>query len=135
MKYKIYDNVGSKIKSFYRNVAKKYTNTWDEEDTINSILSVKNAIFQIENGLLRRRPTLSRWESKGYYMTNAKKWYFAYYVKDGVIHVVDACHSQNMHEAIMDERNKLLMETKLRSLIKRIVFETLQNYNREQMRP
>ena len=55
-----------------------------------------DAMYQIEQTLLRREPTLERW--KGYYMANTDKWYFAYIIKDNTIIVVDACHAQNMHE-------------------------------------
>lgn len=54
-----------------------------------------DAMFQIENGLLRREPTIRRWQ--GYYMGNTDKWYYAYIIQDDMIVVVDACHAQNMH--------------------------------------
>ena len=55
-----------------------------------------DSIFQIEQSLLRREPTISRW--MGLYMANTDKWYFAYKVEDDTVTVVDACHAQNMHE-------------------------------------
>ena len=54
------------------------------------------AMFQIENTLLRREPTLSRWAD--YHMANKRKWYYAYVIDGDTITVVDACHAQNMHE-------------------------------------
>ena len=54
-----------------------------------------DAMYQIEQTLLRREPTLERW--KGYYMTNTDKWYFAYTIEGDTITIVDACHAQNMH--------------------------------------
>ena len=35
-----------------------------------------DAMFEIENGLLRREPTIERWN--GYHMANTEKWYYAY---------------------------------------------------------
>ncbi len=54
-----------------------------------------DAMYQIEQTLLRREPTLERW--KGYYMANTDKWYFAYTIEGDTITIVDACHAQNMH--------------------------------------
>lgn len=55
-----------------------------------------DSIYQIEQTLLRRKPTISRW--KGYFMANTDKWYFAYTIDGDTITIVDACHVQNMHE-------------------------------------
>ena len=56
------------------------------------------AMFQIENGLLRREPRLSRWKEKGYNMANTDKWYYAYTFDGETVTVVDACHAQNIPE-------------------------------------
>ena len=61
-----------------------------------NVLDAYDSIFQIEQSLLRREPTLSRWT--GLYMANTDKWYFAYKVEDDTVTVIDACHAQNMHE-------------------------------------
>lgn len=55
-----------------------------------------NDMFRIENGLLRRKPTLSRWQ--GYHMANTDKWYYAYTIDGDTVTIVDACHAQNMKE-------------------------------------
>ena len=55
-----------------------------------------DSMFQIENGLLRRDPTIARW--KGYHMANTDKWYFAYTIDGDTITIVDARHAQNMHD-------------------------------------
>jgi hypothetical protein len=73
--------VFERIVSFYNNVARKI-----------------NSINRIENGLLRRTPTIQEW--KGLYMANTDKWYFAYRIEGNTIFVEDARHSQNMYEAI-----------------------------------
>lgn len=73
--------VFERIVSFYNNVARKI-----------------NSINRIENGLLRRTPTIQEW--KGLYMANSDKWYFAYRIEGNTIFVEDARHSQNMYEAI-----------------------------------
>lgn len=97
-KYVISQEAFNKIDSFYENVALKYVNTYSFEMMEKNILDAYRSIYKIENGLLRRRPTLRRWE--GYYMANTKKWYYAYAINGDTITVVDACHSQNMHENI-----------------------------------
>jgi hypothetical protein len=55
-----------------------------------------DSIYQIERTLLRREPTISRWE--GYHMANTDKWYFACTIDGDTITIVDAYHAQNMHE-------------------------------------
>ena len=84
-----------KIMSFYRNVSKKYKHTYSEELMHQNIDEAIDAMYQIEQTLLRREPTLERW--KGYYMANTDKWYFAYTIEGDTITIVDACHAQNMH--------------------------------------
>ena len=86
----------AKIRSFYRNVGKKYRNTYSYEDMERNVRDAFFAIYEIEKALPRRRPTISRWE--GYNMANTDKWYYAYTIEGDTITVVDACHSQNMHE-------------------------------------
>jgi len=81
--------------SFYRNVSKKYKHTYSEELMHQNIDEAIDAMYQIEQTLLRREPTLERW--KGYYMANTDKWYFAYTIEGDTITIVDACHVQNMH--------------------------------------
>jgi hypothetical protein len=81
--------------SFYRNVSKKYKHTYSEELMHQNIDEAIDAMYQIEQTLLRREPTLERW--KGYYMANTDKWYFAYTIEGDTITIVDACHAQNMH--------------------------------------
>ena len=77
-------------------VALKYRHTYSEELMIQNIDEASDSIYQIENGLLRREPTLERW--KGCHMANTDKWYFAYTIEGNTIIIVDACHAQNMHE-------------------------------------
>ena len=96
MKYIITKRSAMKIKTFYRNVAKKYKHTYSEEMMQKNIDDAVDSIYQIERTLLRREPTLERWS--GYYMANTDKWYFAYLIEENIITIVDACHAQNMHE-------------------------------------
>ena len=77
-------------------MALKYRHTYSEELMIQNIDEASDSIYQIENGLLRREPTLERW--KGCHMANTDKWYFAYTIEGNTIIIVDACHAQNMHE-------------------------------------
>ena len=96
MKYVIRKRCAQKITTFYRNVSKKYKHTYSLELMEKNVLDAYDSIFQIEQSLLRREPTLSRWT--GLYMANTDKWYFAYKVEDDTVTVIDACHAQNMHE-------------------------------------
>lgn len=98
MKYVVKKRCAKKINSFYHNVAKKYKHTYSEELMHRNIDEASDSIYQIENTLLRREPTLTRWKGKGYYMANTDKWYFAYTIDDDTIIITDACHAQNMHE-------------------------------------
>lgn len=84
-----------KIRSFYKNVAKKYKHTYDINDLIRDIDKAVLSINQIERTLLRRKPQLKRWA--GYHMANTDKWYYAYTIDGDTITVRDACHAQNMH--------------------------------------
>ena len=66
------------------------------EDMERNIRDAVLSIYRIEDTLIRREPTISRWE--GLYMANTERWYYAYRIDDDTITVVDACHAQNMHE-------------------------------------
>ena len=83
------------IYSFYYHVALKYRHTYSEDLMIQNIDDAVDSIYRIENGLLRRKPTIERW--KDYYMANTDKWYFVYTFDGETVTVVDACHAQNMH--------------------------------------
>ena len=95
LKYIIKPRTSRKIFSFYGNVAKKYRHTYDKEDLKRNAREAIFSIYGIENGLLRREPTLTR--LKGYHIANKDKWYFAYTFDGETVTVVDACHAQNMH--------------------------------------
>lgn len=116
MEYKVSRKVYANISSFYRNVAKKYRNTYSLEDLLRDTQKARVGIFQIENGLLRRNPTISRWN--GYFMANTDKWYFAYRIEGETIYVEDACHAQNMHEAITHRRLMQLIEECVRDVLR-----------------
>jgi len=94
MKYLILPQCIANIKRFYRNVAKKYSNTYSLELMHKNVDEAIDAMYKIENGLHRRKPTVKQWE--GCYMANTSKWYFAYKIFDDTIIVIDACHAQNM---------------------------------------
>ncbi|CCY15329.1 unknown [Prevotella sp. CAG:755] len=115
MKYVIQKQVAYKINTFYHNVAKKYKHTYSEEMMHKNLDNAFNSIYKIENGLLKRKPTISRWN--GLFMANAGKWYFAYRIEGDTIYVEDACHAQNMHEVL------------LRNRIRRIVLECIRELN------
>jgi len=94
MKYLIRKRCAQKITSFYRNVSKKYKHTYSLELMEKNVFDAYDSMYQIEQTLLRREPTISRW--KGYHMANTDKWYFAYTIDGDTITIVDACHAQNM---------------------------------------
>ena len=98
MKHVIRKRCAQKITTFYRNVSKKYKHTYSQELMEKNVHDAYDSMFQIERTLLRREPTISQWA--GYHMANTDKWYFAYTIDGDTITVVDACHSQNMHEEI-----------------------------------
>lgn len=79
------------------NVARKYKNTFDYSDMHRNSDMAIESIYKIENGLLRRTPTIPKW--KGYFMAHDGKWYFAYRIENDTIYIEDVCHSQNMHES------------------------------------
>ena len=101
LKYLVKPRAAYKIYSFYSNVARKYRHTYSKDDIKRNAHDAVFSIYRIENGLLRRKPALSRW--KGYHMANTDKWYFAYTFDGNTITVVDACHAQNMHEDTIEE--------------------------------
>ena len=70
-RYIIKPRASRKLFSFYQNVAKKYRHTYDKDDLKRDVQNAVFSIFRIENGLLRREPTISQWA--GYHMANTDK--------------------------------------------------------------
>ena len=97
--YVLSSKVHDEIYKFYTNVAKKYQHTYDYNDMWRDINKAYDSIYQIENGLLRRNPTISRWQGLFMATSQDKRWNFAYRIDGETIYVEDACHSQNMHES------------------------------------
>lgn len=95
-KYIFTRRVVGKIRSFYGNVARKYRHTYSYEDMERNVRDAVLSVYQIEESLPRREPTISRWA--GCYMANTDRWYYAYRIDGDTIIVMDACHAQNMHE-------------------------------------
>ncbi len=96
LKYVIKKRCVRNIMSFYRNVSKKYKYTYSQELMEKNVNDAYDDMLRIENGLLRRKPTLSRWQ--GYHMANTDKWYYAYTIDGDTVTIIDACHAQNMKE-------------------------------------
>ena len=96
MQYVIRNRCYQEIEKFYRNVARKYRHTYSIELMQKNVLDATNAIYYIEKTLLRRRPTLSRWQ--GFHMAHAGHWYYAYTITDDTVIIEDACHELNMTE-------------------------------------
>ena len=98
MIYVIRHRCHTKIESFYRNVARKYKHTYSKQQLQRNVLDATNAIFKIENKLLRRRPTMLRWQREGWHMAHAGTWYYAYTVAGDTVTIEDACHELNMYD-------------------------------------
>ncbi len=97
-RYDVRPLASRKVWSFYRHVAMKYRHTYDVEDIVRDSRKAIRNMRHIEQSLLRRRPTLSRWQQEGWHMANSGKWYYAYTITGDTITIQDACHEQNMHE-------------------------------------
>ena len=125
MKYVVDNAVYQALRSFYKNVAKKYCNVYTSEDVEKDFTKACQSIYRIENGLMRRQPRMDKWE--GMYMATAGKWNFAYKIEGDTVYVCDACHSQNIHES-SDKRIIRLTEEDLRQCVretlKRVLNET-----------
>ena len=98
MRYEIKSKCVKRVASFYLNVAKKYKHTYSKELKRMNVSEAYDAMFLIEKTLLRRKPTLTRWQKPGWHMANKDKWYYAYTIDQDTITIQDACHAQNMHE-------------------------------------
>ena len=61
MQYKYFytKRTAAKIRSFYRNVARKYRHTYSYEDMERNVRDAFFAIYAIERTLPRRRPTIN----------------------------------------------------------------------------
>ena len=116
--------VYNEINDFYLNMHRKFRNSWGTEEIHKLIDNAVDSISKIENGLIRREPTISRW--RGMYMATSadRRWYFAYRIDGDTIYVEDACHAQNMHEA----RKKIvkLTESELKKMIVKSILETIE---------
>ena len=66
---------------------------------VKNITEAYDSIYQIDNGLLRKNPTISRWQGLFMATSQNRRWNFAYRIDGDTIYVEDACHAQNMHES------------------------------------
>ena len=94
-KYNIRPLAMHKIRTFYWHVLIKYSNTNSYSDMVRYINNVIDAVYGIERTLIRRKPTIKRWQ--GYHMAHAAVWYYAYTIDGDTITIHYACHQQNMH--------------------------------------
>ena len=79
MNYIIDNRCLANIRNFYQNVAKKYKHAYSKELMHKNIDDAITSMYKIENGLMRRQPTMPRWQ--GMFMATDGKWYFAYKVQ------------------------------------------------------
>lgn len=112
MQTQISDTAIRAIETFYENVAKKYRHTYDYSLMRKNIDEIIGNISKIENGLPRLTPKIKRWVGRGYMArTNgSKQWFFLYIIEGDTIYVLDACHSQNMHESIDSKVSKYIRD-------------------------
>lgn len=83
-----------KVRAFYKNVYLKYPNTYSYYDMLRYINNTVDAIYCIEQTVLRRKPTIERWLK--WHMAHVGNWYYAYSIDGSTIIIHDACHEQNM---------------------------------------
>lgn len=95
-KYHIKPLAVQKVRSFYRNVLITYPNIYSYDDMLSYINNTVDAIYGIEHTLLRRQPTIKRWQN--WHMAHAGNWYYAYSIDGDTVIIHDACHQQNMHD-------------------------------------
>ena len=86
------------IEMFYLHVSLKYRHTYSLEDMERNVKQAVFDAYQIEQTLLRRRPTIPRWQQEGWHMAAAGHWCYAYTIEGDTVIIQDACHEQNMHE-------------------------------------
>lgn len=101
MNYIITSKAAIEINTFYYNVCLKYKYSYSIDLMLKNLNDAYDAIYQIENGLLRRKPTITRWDGlhMASYMVDGKtRWNFVYRIENDTIYVEDACHAQNMSE-------------------------------------
>ncbi len=96
MNYRVKRICTINISTFYHNVAKKYKHTYSLEMMRKNIADAYDAMFEIEQTLLRRKPSIKRWEN--FYMAHSGHWYYAYTISGDIVTIEDACHEQNMHD-------------------------------------
>ena len=85
-KYLYTKRAATQIRSFYKNVAKKYCHTYSYEDMERNVRDAFFAIYAIECSLPRRKPTLSRWT--GYHIYSL---FQLYVFPSEVVNVVSCC--------------------------------------------
>ena len=95
--YEVKPRASQRIWSFYRHVALKYRHTFNTEDIVKNAQRAIRNMGLIEQSLLRRQPTLKRWQEEGWHMAKAGKWFYAYTIHDDIVTIEDASHSQNIH--------------------------------------
>ena len=94
--YRFSNEAQWQIESSYLHVALKYRHTFTYEDLNRNVKQAISNALHIEQSLLRRKPTIERWQQEGWHMAHEGKWYYAYTIKEDTITIEDACHEQNM---------------------------------------
>ena len=93
-KFKIDNQVHDKITSFYHNIYLHKKERFCKAHIRNLIKSRYNSIRSINENTILMRPYLNSW--KDYNRVLLGEWNFAVKKSGNMIHVVDACHRQNL---------------------------------------
>lgn len=112
------------IRTFYKNVSKKYQHTYSLEQMINNVDTALDAIYHIDQSMVKINKqsitkTFKSWQLKGYQIASIKKWHYAYTIENDTIIVHDACHQQNNESC--NSINKRALYEKLMLSISKIV--------------
>ena len=81
---------------FYKNVS-IYHSSWDKKSSDRIINYIYDKLFR-RDFIVCKEPILDKW--KELQRIRIDKWNFAIKIEDNIIHIVDACHSQNMSNHI-----------------------------------
>ena len=91
---KVNKGVKRKIVRFYYNVTKKYPNTYSLEDAHKDAIKTSKDFNFIHTSY-----TKEEWTNNNYKVVRNKSgWYFAYYLKDGGMYIMDVDNFRNMKE-------------------------------------
>lgn len=114
----ISSNVWNRIYEYYDNVAAKYPNTWDINDTLEQIDKIQWVVRNFESVCSwSREPIISYWKLMGWKETwhKSSPWHFAFECKsiDGkdYIFIQNAEHQDVVKESYYVNQNQIIDES------------------------